>query len=462
MSLKTFQGGVHPPDCKALSQGAAIAEAPVPETLLVPLSQHIGKPAAPVVKVTDTVKRGQVIGEAQGFISAAVHAPVSGTVKRLTTAPQPNGGTCSAVLLENDGEDTWAEGCNVERDPDSLDAEAIRAAAAAAGLVGMGGASFPTHVKLSPPPNKPIDAVLLNGVECEPYLTADYRLMLESPATILAGLRLILRAVGCSRGIVGVEANKEDAFALLEKACAEASGGGLTLSAELLEVKYPQGGEKQLIKALLDREVPSGGLPMDVGVVVQNVGTAHALYEACAANRPLTERIVTVSGDGVARPANWRSRVGTPIRVLLEQSGFDREATRKLVLGGPMMGMAHFDVEVPVSKGMSGILALRDAEVLAWRGCIRCGRCVDGCPAHLMPSELSVLIESGHFSAAAATHVLDCMECGVCTYACPARRPIVQWIKLAKTELHRQRCAEAARQAAAEKNADDAPAEKKE
>ena len=450
MTHKTFPGGVHPPDRKELSKAAAVVDLPAPGTLVVPLAQHIGRPAAATVKVTDRVLRGQRIGEAQGFVSAHVHSPVSGTVKRIVECNTPIGGVCQGLLIENDGEDTWAEGCNVEEDTAGLDAEAVRARVADAGLVGLGGATFPTHVKLSPPEAKPINVVLLNGVECEPYLTADYRLMLESPETVLEGLLLVMTAVGCSRGVIGIEANKPDAFERFRALCAERSGGGRTLEAVLLEVKYPQGGEKQLIQAALGREVPSGGLPMDVGVVVQNVGTAHAVFEACRHRRPLTERIVTISGEGVDAPQNLRVRVGTPIRALLDAAGYSPERTRKLILGGPMMGNAHFDLDLPVTKGTSGVLALTDADDETYRACIRCGRCVECCPARLIPSELSILAESGRFADAGEANLLDCIECGGCTYICPARRPIVQWIRLAKAELRRAQQREAERQRAEE------------
>ena len=452
MSLKTFSGGVHPHDFKELARAVAIVEAPVPQLLTIPLSQHIGKPAQCLVKAGDAVKRGQLVGKADGFISAAIHSPVSGTVKKIGDCNTPLGAVVPALVIENDGQDTWADGCNADRDTAALTASDIRAAAQEAGLVGRGGATFPTHVKLSPPAEKPIDHVILNGVECEPYLTADYRLMLESPATVVEGLKLAMRAVNCAKGVIGIEANKPDAFEIMRKACAAASGPGCSLSAELLEVKYPQGAEKQLIGAITGREVPSGGFPMDVGCVVQNVATAHALYEACRYRRPLTERIVTITGDAVAKPGNWRARIGTPVSALLALAGFDAAAVRKLVFGGPMMGMAHFDPEMPVTKGTSGVVALRNPKSFDFGNCVRCGRCVDGCPQCLVPSELSILVQAGRFGDAKNADLMDCIECGVCTYICPARRPIVQWIKLAKLELRKEQArAQAAAKPAAPK-----------
>ncbi len=432
---RRFRGGTHPPDHKHYAKDCAIADAPVPDELVVPLSQHIGKPAEAVVQAGEAVRRGQLLGRAAGFVSAAVHSPVSGTVKKLVETPHPLGMKVPGVLLENDHADAWAEGCNETRGTGDLDAAAIVTAVQEAGIVGMGGATFPTHVKLSPPKDKPIDTVILNGVECEPFLTADHRLMLESPTTILEGMRLVMRAVGATAGIVGIEANKPDAADAIRSELADAAD----IRVEVLPVMYPQGGEKQLIAACTGREVPSGGLPMDIGVVVQNVGTAHAVWEACARRRPLTERITTVTGPGVGTPQNLRVRIGTPVSALLAHCGYDAAATRKLVLGGPMTGPAQFDTTIPVNKGTSGVLALTEAATGPHRDCIRCGRCVDGCPAGLVPSQISILAERGECLETKAWDVLDCIECGVCTYVCPARRPIVHWVKVCKGELARQR-----------------------
>lgn len=437
MTILAFRGGVHPPDFKEYAKDIAIQEAPVPDELIVPLSQHIGAPAKAVVKPGDPVKRGQKIGEAGGFVSAHIHSPVSGTVKAIVPTSHPVGLICDGIHILNDRRDEWMEECNVPTDVANLTPEAIREAVKNAGIVGMGGATFPTHVKLSPPKEKPIDTVILNGVECEPFLTADHRLMLESPRPILEGLFLIMKAVGARQGLIAIEANKPDAYRRIEQELATLNRPDI--SCVLLPVRYPQGAEKPLIYALTGREVPSGGLPMDIGVLVQNVGTAHAIYEAVAYRRPLTERIVTVTGPGVERPANFRARIGTPVRVLLEACGFRRDKTKKLILGGPMMGVAHFDTEIAVNKGMSGILTLVDCPIYPYRDCIRCGRCVEGCPAGLVPSQISILAERGLYPATSEWNVLDCFECGSCTYICPARRPIVQWIKVAKAELARLR-----------------------
>ncbi len=444
---KVFRGGVHPHDFKELSKDCAITDAPVPEELVVPLQQHIGAPAKACVAVGDEVKRGQVIAEPGGFVSAAIHSPVSGKVKKLDTTLHPMGMTCQAVVITNDGEDQWAEGCNIEPDESKeFTSEEIVAAVKWAGIVGMGGATFPTHVKLSPPPEKKIDTVILNGVECEPYLTADYRLMLESPRTICLGLKLLKKVFNAENAYIGIEANKPDAYEVIKMTLAEMGGFA---EAVLLPVMYPQGAEKQLIYACTQREVPTGGLPMDAGACVQNVGTAHAIYEAVYCKRPLTERITTVTGRGVSKPANYRVRIGTPAKSILELSGFDEDKTQKLIYGGPMMGAAHFDIELPVNKGMSGIVAMTDAKAFIHGPCIRCGRCVDVCPAGLIPSEYSIYGEKGMYLETAGIDIMDCIECGACTYICPARRPIVQWIKVSKAELAKERARAAA--AAADK-----------
>ncbi len=434
---KMFRGGVHPHDYKEFSKDSKIEVADVPELLTVSLQQHIGAPAKPCVAVGQVVKRGMVIGEAGGFVSAAVHSPVSGTVKRIESITHPMGMKCKGIVIENDGQDLWEDGCNIEPDltkdhtPDE-----IKNAVTWAGIVGMGGATFPTHVKLSPPPDKKIDTVILNGVECEPFLTADHRLMLESPETICYGLKLLVKQLGATKAYIGIEENKPDAYAVISKTLKDMGGFA---EAKLLKVMYPQGAEKQLIFACTGREVPSGGLPMDAGVCVNNVATAHAIYEAVYKKRPLTERIVSVTGPGVAKPSNFLARIGTPASFLLEKCGYDEVKTNKLIYGGPMMGASHFDITMPVNKGMSGILALTDQKAYNYSPCIRCGRCVDVCPISLIPSEFSILGERGNFLAAQEFNVLDCIECGCCSYICPSRRPIVQWIKVAKGELAKER-----------------------
>ncbi len=436
--MKTFPGGVHPHDRKELSKGKAIEPLPAPAEVVLPMSQHIGVPCAPTVKKKDAVRIGQVVGEPdpsspRRFVSAPVHASVSGKVVAVEERPHPLGRATLAVVIENDGEDAWAEGVLEDTDPETLDDDAIKDRIQAAGIVGMGGAAFPTHVKLSPPPDKPIDTVILNAAECEPYLTCDYRLMLERTDDLIEGVRLIGRALGASKLVVGVEANKPDAAAALRKAAA-----GRGVAVEVCRVKYPQGAEKQLIYAITRRKVPAGGLPLEVGVVVQNVGTALAIRDACCTGKPLVERVVTVTGEGVDNPGNWLVRLGTPISALLEAAEIRSDA-RRVISGGPMMGIAQASTDVPVIKGMSGLTVLRGEVPATWRACIGCGRCVDVCPMNLMPTEIGIACERGDVDAIAATQILDCFECGCCTYVCPAKRPIVQWVKFGKAELAKRR-----------------------
>jgi electron transport complex protein RnfC len=436
---KTFKGGIHPPERKELAKDKPLEAFPAPSELVLYVSQHIGAPAQPVVKKGDTVRKGQVLAEAGGFVSAHVHAPVSGTVRAIEPHPHPLGQRARAVFLSNDGADAWAEGLNEERDEAKLTAEEIRTEIQEAGIVGLGGATFPTHVKLSPMEGKPIRDVVINCAECEPYLTCDYRQMLERTDAIVAALRLLMKAVDASRGWIAVEANKPDAFEVLRDAAADDPA----ISVEMLKVKYPQGAEHAITAALLGREIPSGGLPIDIGVVCQNTGTAVAIYEAVRFKRPLIERALTVTGEGVERPANLRVPIGTPVRVLLDHAGL-REDANQLVLGGPMMGLAQFSADVAVTKGTSGVLALAGAEAYDWTDCIRCGRCVEVCPWRLVPSYLSIICEAKDLDAIRASDIMDCKECGSCTYVCPSRRPIVHLVKYGKAELARLRAEEKA------------------
>jgi len=436
--MRTFKGGLHPHDYKELSKDQAIQPLPLPPQVVLPMSQHIGVPCVPTVSKRDEVRKGQVVGEPdpsnpKRFVSAPVHASISGKVVAVEPRPHPLGSPVLAVIIENDGEDAWAEGLLDEADSASMDANAIKDRIQAAGIVGMGGAGFPTHVKVSPPPDKPIDTAILNAAECEPYLTCDYRLMLERPAELIEGLQLIGRALGAKDLWIGIEANKLDAYQVLRNA---AEGTGIRV--EVCKVKYPQGAEKQLIYALTGRRVPAGGLPLEVGVVVQNVATALAVREAVCTNKPLIERPVTITGDGVERPANLLVRLGTPVKALLDETGLLPDA-RKVIFGGPMMGIAQGNLEVPVIKGTSGVLVLREAEPVEWRACVSCGRCIEVCPMNLLPNAISIACESGDIDAIAATTILDCFECGCCTYMCPARRPIVHWVKWGKAELAKRK-----------------------
>lgn len=431
-----FRGGVHPEDGKSLSCDVAIQPAPLLETYVVPLLQHIGAPPKPVVKKKDTVLRGQLLAEPGGFVSAAIHSPTSGTVKDVSECLGLSGTMIPAVTIVADGEDTAADPLPPIENWQEADADTLKQRVGEAGIVGMGGAAFPTSVKLSPPPTKPISVLILNGVECEPCLTADHRLMLEQPEKILLGAQILARILGVKEIHIGIEANKPDAIALMtEKA------KGTPVKVSELRVRYPQGAEKQLIYALTGQKVPSAGLPMDVGAVVQNVGTAVAVAEAVLEGKPLYERITTVTGSPVVSPGNWRLRVGTPYSEALKLAGGVKTDPAKLISGGPMMGISVYSLDIPVMKNTSGILLLAADEVSQYTSepCIRCGRCIDTCPMSMMPGTLSVQIENERFDLAEEWHALDCIECGCCAYACPSHRPLVQHMRRAKNEIMAKR-----------------------
>jgi len=436
MKKRSFKGGTHPPARKELTARSPIAVMPLPEEVVLPLSQHIGAPAKPLVKPNDRVKTGQKIAEATGFVSVPLHSSISGTVKEIGEFPHPTLGLSLAIRVEGDGGDEWDEGVKERANYSGLTPQELREIIKEAGIAGMGGAAFPTHVKLSPPQEKPIDIFILNGAECEPWLTADQRLMLENGEGILEGMRLIMKALGCEKGYIGIESNKPEAIKNLQKL---SSSYGYEVIP--LKVKYPQGGEKQLIKAITGREVPLGGLPMDVGCVVQNVGTAYAVYEAVAKGKPLIERAVTVTGNIVKNPQNLRTRLGTPFAQLLEECGGITGEVGKLINGGPMMGIAVETDGVPVIKGTSGILVLspQEARYREPRPCIYCGRCVDACPMGLMPNVIGNLVEKERFAEAKEYGVLDCIECGSCSFVCPAKRNLVHLFKYAKAKLAQMR-----------------------
>jgi len=437
MAQRRFFGGVHPAYHKDLSEKKAIEVMPLPERLVVHFAQNLGAAPRPIVKKGDAVKRGQVIAEPQGFVSVPLHAPTSGTIQAIDVFPHPVGADMPAAVIVPDGKDEWADGLSVERTTDGFDGERLRAIIRDAGLVGMGGAAFPTHVKLSPPKEKPIDILIVNGAECEPYLTSDHRLMVEKPREIVEGVSYLARALGVSTVVFGVERNKPDAIEAIRKEIVERRG----FSIEPLDVLYPQGAERQLIFALTGRRVPAGGLPMDVGVLVQNVGTSCAACEAVRFNRPVTERVVCVTGSGIATPKNVLARIGASFGDIIAFCGGERGRFGKVISGGPMMGVAQYSLEASVTKGTSGIVILRQDEVAQFvsDACIRCGRCVRACPMLLNPSILSILVERLRFDAAEEHHVLDCIECGCCAYVCPSRRPMVHHFRRAKAEVRAKR-----------------------
>jgi len=433
--LHKFKRGVHPPDEKSRTVRAAIRDAPIPDILVVPLSQHTGASAVPIVGKGVSVDKGMLIGEPGGFISAAVHSPVSGEVVAVEDRALPIGRPGACVIIRNDREERWAPEASIQTDPASLEAGSIRDRVRAAGVVGMGGAAFPTSVKLTPPDQHVrIDTLIVNAAECEPYLTGDYRLMLESPERIVRGAELVRRAAGAQRIVYAVEDDKEDAA----KALAGAAGGAAGVGIVLLPVRYPQGAEKNLIESVTGREVPSGGLPMNIGVLVQNVATCAAVCDACAFGRPLIERIVTVTGPCTANPGNFRVRIGTLYSDLLKEVGL-AAMPRRIVLGGPMMGVAQTGLDIPVTKATTGLVFLDEVPRDEWRSCIRCGKCVRACPVRIMPSELSVLVEAERIDEANALDLFDCIECGCCAYVCPTRRPIVHRIKYAKAQINARR-----------------------
>jgi Na+-translocating ferredoxin:NAD+ oxidoreductase subunit C len=435
--LKTFpRGGVHPPENK-MASGSSIEVLPLPKSVCIHLSQHLGAPAEPVVVKGDVVKAGQLIAKSTGFVSANIHSPVSGTVLKIEQAPDVSGYKRNAIFIEVKG-DEWVE--TVDRSaglvrPDDPSPDEVIRIISQMGIVGLGGATFPSHVKLMVPKGKKADILIINGVECEPYLTSDHRLMLEKGEEILIGTQLLMKALQVDRAVVGIERNKPDAVSHLTGLCQKFPG----IRVEALKVKYPQGGEKQLIRAITGREVPSGRLPIDVGAVVHNVGTAFAVYEAVAKHKPLVERVVTVTGKSVKRTANFLVRIGTPVTDLIEAAGGVPEDTGKVVNGGPMMGKALSMLDVPVTKGTSGIVLMPadESNRPAVMNCIRCSRCNSVCPMGLEPYLLMGLAVAKRYEDMEAARVTDCMECGSCSYTCPSGRPLLDFIRLGKNNVNR-------------------------
>lgn len=433
--MKTFKlGGVHPPDNK-ISKSAAIKPLSLPQTVSIPLSQHLGVPAVPVVKKGDVVKTGQLIAKGEAFISANIHASVSGTVQKIDDVTDTSGYRKKAIIIAVEG-DLWEEGIDLDASlikECHLSPEAITKKVNEKGVVGLGGATFPSHVKLMIPPGKKAEYLIINGVECEPYLTADHRLMLEKTEEMLVGIQIQMKALGVKTAIIGIENNKPDAIEHIRKMLPSYPG----ITVEPLKVKYPQGGEKQLIKALINREVPSGKLPIEVGCVVHNVGTSFAVYEAVQKNKPLIERVVTVTGKSLNQPNNYLVRIGTPISSLIEASGGLPDDTGKVVNGGPMMGKALSNLDSPVTKGTSGILLIAKEETYrkATLNCIRCARCASICPMGLEPYLLAVLSDKGKFEDCEKERIMDCIECGSCLYICPSGRPLLDHIRNGKAAV---------------------------
>jgi electron transport complex protein RnfC len=433
--LKTFPtGGVHPPENK-ITAGIPIEYMSVPESVVIPVSQHIGSPANPVVNKGDSVKVGQLIAAGKGFISANIHSSVSGKVNKIDISADGAGFRQNAVFIDVVGDewiDTIDRSKNIVRDI-RLSPEEIVKRCFDAGIVGLGGATFPSHVKLTVPSGKKCEVLIINGVECEPYLTSDHRLMLEKGEEILIGVTILMKALKVERAMIGIENNKPDAISHITSLASTFKG----ITVHALKVKYPQGAEKQLIKSLTGREVPSGRLPLDVGAVVHNVGTSFAVYEAVQKNKPLFERVVTVTGKHLSKPGNYMVRIGTPLSKLIEVAGGIPEDTGKIINGGPMMGKAVSNIDVPVVKGMSGaiIVPLEESVRDEIKPCIRCAKCVSACPLNLEPYLLMALSEKSLFERAEKERITDCMECGSCSFTCPANRPLLDYIRLGKSAV---------------------------
>lgn len=429
-NTRTFKGGVHPHETgngKQSTNAQPVIDAKVPACVVIPLSQHIGAPCKCVVPPGQTVAMGQVIGEAGGFVSAPVHASVSGTVKAISSCVVASGQRVNAVVIENDFQDRWDESVKPRQNVGSLDAKQLLDIVRDRGIVGLGGATFPTAVKLAPPAEKHVDTLILNGAECEPYLTSDHRLMVEHAAQVIDGMLLEAKILNATKLLVGIEDNKPDAVAAMRQAAE-----GKNIEVVALPTRYPQGGEKQLIFALTGRRVPNGALPADVQTVVSNVSTAYAVSLAVRENKPLIDRVVTVAGR-VKKPANLRVRIGTPLYDLVEACGGFEDGVRKIVLGGPMMGMAISSLNIPVTKSTGGLLAFGEEGVHAQESsCIRCGRCVEACPMRLVPTRIDAFARRSQWEECSKLGAMNCMECGACTFVCPAKRELTQSCRMAK------------------------------
>ena len=434
--MTTFKiGGVHPHDNKIFSAHKPITRVELPKQAIVPLAQHIGAPAVPVVEKGDKVKVGQLIAQAGGFVSAPVHAPVSGTVLKIDTAIDAWGMKMPAIYINVEG-DEWDE--SIDRSEKinpvcRLQPNEIVEKIKNAGIVGLGGACFPTHVKLTPPPGKKAEVLIVNGVECEPYLTCDHQLMLEHSEEIMIGIEILMKALGVEKTVIGIEKNKPDAIQIMERLASRHMG----VSVMPLNLKYPQGGEKQLIDACIGRQVPSGALPIEVGAVVDNVATIFAVYEAVQKNKPLIERVMTVTGKDVKNPGNFIVRFGTPLSQVLEVAGGVPAGTGKIIGGGPMMGRAMSNIDMPTNKRVSGVLLLPESESVRKepQNCIRCAKCVQACPMGLEPYLLAKQAERGMWDDMEKNAVMDCIECGCCLYTCPSYRPLLDYVRMGKAKV---------------------------
>lgn len=433
-NTKTFKGGVHPNDNKENTKFLKIEDLKAPEKMVFPISQHLGAPSEVVVNVGDNVKVGELIAKQSGFVSANQHSSVSGVVKSIEPHIHPDGSMVNSIIIENDGKYEVFEEIKPNKSVDELTPKEIIQIVSDAGIVGMGGAAFPTQVKLSPPPDKKIEYVIVNGAECEPYLTSDYRVMLEDTEELLTGCLALMKALGAPKCIIAIEANKKDAIVTIEKNILYHDNN---IQVVEMETKYPQGSEKHVISVVTGREVPSGGLPLDVGVVVVNVETCAAVARAITTGMPVISRVVTVGGSAFAKLRNFRVRVGTPIKDVIEAVGGFKEEPVKLIFGGPMMGKTVFSFDVPVIKGTGALLALTKDDLghQESTNCTRCGKCVQVCPMNLMPTVIDRYCDAFDVEMLEKYNAIDCIECGSCTYVCPARKDPLQRIRVARHKL---------------------------
>lgn len=437
-STLTFpKGGVHPPESKELTENKPVEVMPLPAELEIILGQHIGAPCSPTVAKRGEVAEGDLVAEVKKGLGVPLHAPVAGLVKKLGDSAHPIRVRVPSITLKVDQEAAPREW--QVQDWQSLSPEELLGKVHDAGIIGIGGAGFPTHVKLKPPADMPVDTLLLNGAECEPYITADHRVMLENSAEIIEGAKILLKILGISACYIGIENNKPDAIAALTAAATAGSDGAATISVVPLEVKYPQGSEKQLIESITGRRVPAMALPSAVGVVVHNVSTTKAVYDAVALSKPLIDKVVTISGKGINRPTNLLVKVGTKISDIVEYCGGTTPDLSRVVLGGPMMGFAVSSLDIPVTKTTSSILFLTEDEIdtRELSACIRCGWCLEACPMGLEPKEIGIYVEANRAEDTEPFGVFECFECGSCAYVCPAKRPLVQFVRLAKMKAKR-------------------------
>jgi electron transport complex protein RnfC len=435
LKLRTFKKGIHPGENKQYSNHIPIEKMPLPKQVFIPLQQHIGSPCEPLVSKGDSVKTGQTIGRSSAYVSSPVHSSITGVVKTVDKFPHPLGMRVDMIHIEQTAEDDEWDLLAVPDNWENTPVVELIKLINEAGIVGMGGAAFPTHVKLSPPKDKVIDSFILNGVECEPYLTSDHRIMVEQTDKILTGMNILMKILNVENGFIGIEDNKPDAIEIMSKRVKDL---GYRFQVVPLEVKYPQGAEKMLIESVLKRKVPVGGLPMDVGVIVNNVATALAVAKAVTEGKPLVERVTTVTGDGITNPKNLITRIGTPFSDLIEFCGGLKDETTLVFMGGPMMGLAQYDLQIPVIKATGGIVCntSKHIKLVEHFPCIRCGACVDACPMYLLPTRLAKLTEYKKYEEAEKYGIQNCIECGSCAFSCPANIPLVQWIRVGKMRVN--------------------------